>query len=552
MVNTKNMLIGALILFCLSLVTVNIAYAAQPPPVITISSPSAGAVDSATSVWLNATTDVNSNCNYKLDSGNYSAMSTTGAKTHSQYLTGLTDGDRTAYVNCTRGGGGSNSEKNVTWTVDTTPPSIYYNPSSISAGIYAQDWILINVTCSDTHKSAVLLNWNNTNQTFATTSGDFYWTNKTSLANANYTFKAFCNDTVGNTNSTAQTTVELNKCYPSMANTSWSSWSDISCSGTQMNQSHFLVQYDQNFCGEISNATFYEYQLVGPDYANTSWSSWYDLGSCQANDTIIQEKTLIQYDTYGCASNITFYDYQEAACDYCTPDMTNTSWSDWANETCSGYQMNQSRFLTQYDQNYCGEVDNTTFYENRLTGPDYANTSWSAWTNISCLSGDVMNQSRSLTQSDTYGCATNETFTEYQSTEYCKFTITTVSTGHSRSSGPTTLSNTTINTTIPAAKKPKTATTPAATLPQAVEPPETTPVAAPVNQEIAPPAEKPAGPAGMTGLFIGAADLLSSNWVWPVAGIGAGLALFVGRRQIMGLINRIRPPKSGSAPKKQP
>jgi hypothetical protein len=105
-------------------------------------------------------------------------------------------------------------------------------------------------------------------------------------------------------------------CETSLVNTSWSSWSDVGCSGSQMNQSRFLTQYDENFCGEVENTTFYEYQSLEPNYQNTSWTDWTNI-SCLIDDTMNQSRSLIQYDTYTCASNTTFYDYQNTLfCDY--------------------------------------------------------------------------------------------------------------------------------------------------------------------------------------------------------------------------------------------
>ena len=108
--------------------------------------------------------------------------------------------------------------------------------------------------------------------------------------------------------------------------------------------------------------------------------------------------------------------YEEIPCE---ESLVNTSWSEWENLTCSGEQMNQSRFLTQYDENMC--VSNLTIYEYQLVNPIYINTSWSEWGNESCLITDLMNQSRTLTQYDEYSCASNSTFTEYQQTESCDF-----------------------------------------------------------------------------------------------------------------------------------
>jgi hypothetical protein len=52
-------------------------------------------------------------------------------------------------------------------------------------------------------------------------------------------------------------------CSADLGNTSWSSWINITCLPTSfMNQSRSLTQYDMNYCGSVSNDTFYEYRAT--------------------------------------------------------------------------------------------------------------------------------------------------------------------------------------------------------------------------------------------------------------------------------------------------
>jgi hypothetical protein len=114
----------------------------------------------------------------------------------------------------------------------------------------------------------------------------------------------------------------------------------------------------------------------------------------------------------------------------CTQSLVNTTWSDWNNESCVSNEMNQSRNLTEYDENSCGTFENITHYEYQLVGPTYQNISWSDWTNLTCLVDDTMNQTRNLTQYDIYSCASNTTFIEYQnilSCDYCTPSLTNTS-----------------------------------------------------------------------------------------------------------------------------
>jgi len=156
-------------------------------------------------------------------------------------------------------------------------------------------------------------------------------------------------------------------CTPNLINTTWSEWNNLSCSQGKMNQSRFLMQYDNNFCGEIENQTFFEYQLVNPDYQNSSWSDWTNV-SCLLGDVMNQSRNLTQFDSYNCASSQVSFEYRaNETCDYCTPNLVNTTWTEWANmtECFKNNTLMQIRNLTQYDNNSCGEVNNQTFSESR-------------------------------------------------------------------------------------------------------------------------------------------------------------------------------------------
>ena len=99
------------------------------PPIITLTSPAGGSL-TGPSVFLNATTNENATCRFGTTSNPTTNMSITGSTNHSEYLTGLADGNHTYYVNCTDSYGHS-AEVNVTWTVDATAPNVAItNPSN--------------------------------------------------------------------------------------------------------------------------------------------------------------------------------------------------------------------------------------------------------------------------------------------------------------------------------------------------------------------------------------------------------------------------------------
>jgi len=220
-------------------------------------------------------------------------------------------------------------------------------------------------------------------------------------------------------------------CTPNLQNTSWSEWSDIGCSGDNMNQSRSKTEYDSNSCGEIGNTTYYEYQLAGPDLVNTTWSDWSNI-SCLSDDTMNQTRDLTEYDSYSCASNTTYFEYRNTLfCDYCMPSLVNQT-GEWQNISClNDDTMNQSRQIIQYDENDCGEISNQTFTEYRATEycdyciPNMVNTTWTDWYNMSeCHQNNTYDQARNKTEYDANSCGEigNATYYEYQ-TGSCEYYI---------------------------------------------------------------------------------------------------------------------------------
>ncbi|MBD3249873.1 S8 family serine peptidase, partial [Candidatus Woesearchaeota archaeon] len=237
------------------------------------------------------------------------------------------------------------------------------------------------------------------------------------LTNGNYTWNCAAYDNISQETWGNNRTIVVNytACIPELVNTTWTEWINISCVSGKMNQSRNRTQYDNNSCGIIANQTFYEYQLVGPDYENTTWGDWMNL-TCVGSQ-MNQSRNRTQYDEYGCAPSITHYDYQLVG-----PNYENTSWSDWINISClPDDTMNQSRNRTQYDEYGCAA--NQTFIEYRHTEfcdyctPNMTNTSWRAYYNISpCYENDTIEQERNRTQYDSTYCGEvgNTTFFEQQ------------------------------------------------------------------------------------------------------------------------------------------
>ncbi|MBI4019089.1 MAG: hypothetical protein HY364_02450, partial [Candidatus Aenigmarchaeota archaeon] len=93
--------------------------------------------------------------------------------------------------------------------VDTSGFTISFNsPTDNGQSITNRDHSYVNVTTSRV-ADRVFLEWNGVNETM-TGSGTSWLSNKTDLANANYTFRVWANDTSGNVNVSTTRTVYIN------------------------------------------------------------------------------------------------------------------------------------------------------------------------------------------------------------------------------------------------------------------------------------------------------------------------------------------------------
>ena len=94
---------------------------------------------------------------------------------------------------------------------DTTPPGIVFMPPTPNNETTTYNYTYINL--STTESGHCLLEWNGTNQSMSE-SGTLFYLNKTNLSNGNYTFRAYCNDTAGNTARTSGRWVYINWTPP--------------------------------------------------------------------------------------------------------------------------------------------------------------------------------------------------------------------------------------------------------------------------------------------------------------------------------------------------
>jgi hypothetical protein len=161
--------------------------------------------------------------------------------------------------------------------------------------------------------------------------------------------------------------------------------------------------------------------------------------SCLSSDLMNQSWNVTTYDANVCGftqnSSTTFY-VQNASCNYCSFSVVNSTGS-WSNISCVlGDLMNQTRNVTEYDENYdvCYAVtnlssdlwnggSNNTYIQYQLNGScdwcvsDLTNTSWSNWSNEVCLNTGFWQQLRTLVQYDLNNCSdySNFTYSDYTS-----------------------------------------------------------------------------------------------------------------------------------------
>jgi len=163
-------------------------------------------------------------------------------------------------------------------------------------------------------------------------------------------------------------------CTPELVTGNWTDWYNISAcrENDQYVQRRDGTQYDNNSCGEVNSSSVTEYRtpdcdFCTPELVNTTWSDWYNTTACRENDTWIEKRMKTQFDNNSCGEIVdsVFFETQEGECDYCTQDLVNSSVSEWENMTAcrDNETLVQRREIVQYDNNSCGETENQTFYE---------------------------------------------------------------------------------------------------------------------------------------------------------------------------------------------
>jgi len=152
----------------------------------------------------------NSTSGGKLKEETFSYSSSSIQDTQVDWFTPNNIGNYTVYYTATDNNGDSTVQTLDKEVTDFKPPNISYNSSTTEEGTYSRDWIFVNVTASDNDVlNKVTEEFDNSNSSFSTNQGRYYWTNHTGLSDGTYSFRAFAEDNSGNTNITKEKTVTL-------------------------------------------------------------------------------------------------------------------------------------------------------------------------------------------------------------------------------------------------------------------------------------------------------------------------------------------------------
>ncbi len=192
----------------------------QPPELVLVAPADGVYLNSATvSFSFNVSDNLGiSNCSLIVD-GALNKTNTSITNNATNYITStLTEGTHTWSINCTDTAGNINASPQRTLYLDTIAPYVAYNPGTPPNNSYlAQDWILVNITATDTNKDTVRLEWQGVNESFDNVAGDIYWENKTALTDGVYSFMVYVNDSAGNLNYTEERVVTLDTLEPDVS-----------------------------------------------------------------------------------------------------------------------------------------------------------------------------------------------------------------------------------------------------------------------------------------------------------------------------------------------
>jgi len=149
----------------------------------------------------------------------------------------------------------------------------------------------------------------------------------------------------------------------------------------------------------IPEDTTAECDFCTPELTNTTWTDWYNITTCLDGNYVEQERNRTQYDVNFCneINNVTYTETRTTQCNHCIPEWMQD------NNRC---QTDDKQLISYTDTNNCNEdenlpIDNGTYLDCNYCNYNFVNTSWSEWINeTSCLTNDLQQQSRFKTEYD--------------------------------------------------------------------------------------------------------------------------------------------------------
>jgi hypothetical protein len=184
------------------------------PPIITVQSPVNNTVYPNNTIWFNVTlNEAGDKCLVNIS--NYNNTLTNSSGNWNKLNNTLSNGNYWTRFYCNDTIGNMNSSVYINFTIDTTPPIITVQ-SPVNNTVYPNNTIWFNVTLNEAG-NVCLVNISNYNNTLTNSSGNWYKLNNT-LANGNYWTRFYCNDTIGNTNSSVYINFTIDTTPPTYSN----------------------------------------------------------------------------------------------------------------------------------------------------------------------------------------------------------------------------------------------------------------------------------------------------------------------------------------------
>ncbi|MBN1896595.1 MAG: hypothetical protein JW789_02600 [Candidatus Aenigmarchaeota archaeon] len=335
-------------------------------------------------------------------------------------MTGLSDGFNCVIVWANDSYSNHNSTTRC-WTRDTTPPNITFVSPTLDNQTTSLNYTYVNLTIDESGQC--ILEWNGTNETMSNaTQSETYFLNKTLLPNGNYTFKSWCNDTLGNMNVSEMRWVNINWTVPPPPDTTPPELTIIAPSNNTLNDDLLNLTFS-----ETVNWSAYELDSSGVNltigavpvyanptmgfsdgahriivYANDSSGNVNSSSVCWTKDTTAPDI----YNVINLSTAIRAFVYWEtgeqanATASYSTANSsfnlsaTNTTFSSSHNMTLQYLTKNTTYY---YNITSCDSVSNCN-----TTGPyafrtSLCNASWSCGAWSTCSSSQ---QSRTCTDSN--------------------------------------------------------------------------------------------------------------------------------------------------------